>query len=108
MNYYGAGGLIIASCLSTIMRTAYNVNTFKQYLFPVSEGIPATNVLVVYASILASGLAARAVLGIKMCGKYLIDKAILGSCLGLALCKERCSLAGWCSSNIKNWRIPIN
>jgi hypothetical protein len=79
LSYYGAGGLIVASCLSTILRMSFNVTFFKKYLFPVSEGFPALNVWLVYGSLLGTGLVAKSLLGelhsgivlLIMCRRYM-------------------------------------
>jgi len=63
MYYFGAGGLIAASCVNTLIRCIYNINFFKDYMFPISQGIPTADFLIMCAIVLSTGTLSRYLLG---------------------------------------------
>jgi oligosaccharide translocation protein RFT1 len=63
MYYYGAFGLIAASCLSVLQRTIFNIWFYEEDLFSIQSGLPSLDVWIVYFAICISGWVARNVFG---------------------------------------------
>lgn len=63
MYYLGAFGLILSSCISTLIRCIFNIRFFAEYSFSVFDGIPNWDILVVYSSIFLTGMISRYIQG---------------------------------------------
>jgi len=79
MYYFGAAGLITASCINTLVKAIFNLTFFKNYLLPISEGIPPKDILAAFLLVGISGLISRSILGdsIKHLGIGMIQGVIL-------------------------------
>lgn len=63
MYYFGAAGLILAACISTIVRCTYNITFFKEYMFSIMDGLPPKDALITFATIFVSAMISRSYLG---------------------------------------------
>jgi oligosaccharide translocation protein RFT1 len=63
LYFVGALGLLFAACVTTLLRCMFNVVTFERYSMSLLAVLPDVSELVVYATILGTGQAARLVLG---------------------------------------------
>lgn len=66
MSYFGAGGMIAASCINTLTRTIFNLRFFSDFLLPIQDGVPSSDLLISFAILFAVGTTARYVLGDTM------------------------------------------
>lgn len=62
-NFFGVRGLIIASCISTIIRICFNTFFFSEYLLPVAKGIPSIGFWIVLAMVAVTGAVSHRILG---------------------------------------------
>lgn len=66
MSFFGAGGMIAASCINTLARTIFNIQFFGEFLLPVQEGIPSLDFLISFGLLFGVGTTARYFLGDTM------------------------------------------
>mmetsp|Transcript_29906 Transcript_29906/g.42036 ORF Transcript_29906/g.42036 Transcript_29906/m.42036 type:complete len:549 (+) Transcript_29906:107-1753(+) len=63
LNFFGVRGLIIASCISTIIRIVFNTYFFSEYLLPISKGIPTVGFWIVWTAVAVIGAVSHKILG---------------------------------------------
>eukprot|EP01118_Nematostelium_gracile_P014254 TRINITY_DN5511_c0_g1_i2.p1 TRINITY_DN5511_c0_g1~~TRINITY_DN5511_c0_g1_i2.p1 ORF type:complete len:500 (+),score=104.03 TRINITY_DN5511_c0_g1_i2:37-1536(+) len=63
MHYMGAFGLICAACVSTVVRMMYSMINYRDYLFPITIGIPPIHLLGVYLTVFLFGFSTRLYFG---------------------------------------------
>eukprot|EP01117_Protostelium_nocturnum_P019200 TRINITY_DN8264_c0_g1_i1.p1 TRINITY_DN8264_c0_g1~~TRINITY_DN8264_c0_g1_i1.p1 ORF type:complete len:507 (-),score=165.87 TRINITY_DN8264_c0_g1_i1:193-1713(-) len=63
MQWYGAGGLLLASCFSVIQRCAFNYYFFGDVLFPITKGLPTWDGILVFVTIFITGAIAKSFFG---------------------------------------------
>lgn len=63
MYFLGAGGLILAACLSTFLRSLFTTHYFQHELFPIFDGVPSSDVWTAYAFLLFFGLGFKSFVG---------------------------------------------
>lgn len=57
--YWGAYGLLFATCLSTLSRMIFNIIFFKKYLFSILGGIPTLDTFLFFGIIYITGRIAK-------------------------------------------------
>lgn len=63
MYVWGAGGLILAACTSTLLRCFFTLNYFHKEMLPLSDGFPSLDVWIVYGFIFISANIAKYFVG---------------------------------------------
>jgi len=63
MYYFGAAGLITASCVNTLVKGVFNITFFNNYLLPISDGIPPKDILLAFALVGSIAWISRMTLG---------------------------------------------
>jgi hypothetical protein len=61
--HYGAAGLLFACCLRTLVKLYYNMNFFRDYVFPLRDGLPSIDVWIVCALLFVTATISRQVFG---------------------------------------------